>query len=974
MTSSKKITHAVRQVLLASAFAASAGPVFAQQQAPASPQGAVLEEVVVTGTRITIPGVQSSSPITTIGIDEISREQAFDIEKVLRLTPAAVPGDNPGANNGSAGVTTVNLRGLGPNRNLVLMDGKRMVPYNVNGYVDISAVPVALLERVDVVTGGASAVYGSDAMSGVVNFIMKKNFEGIAFEGEASETGHSDGKTYSGSITMGASLDAGRGNAVLSLNVTKRDPVTFGQRSYGVDNIDSQSGASSAAEGGSFTTVPALLFGNVSGYQFDANGNLNNVFDAAGNPLPTFKSFNFNPYNLYQTPQDKWSALALANYEINSHAEAYARFAYASIDVKTQLAPSGTFGFGWNLPIANPYLNNQARNVLCQDASLPFDPTFATVPADCLSAIVPLSFYRRMVEVGPRITDYRNNTFQVVAGVRGSIAEGWGYDVSYQRGRSTRSLAELNDINGVSMQQALLSTSTTACNDPSNGCVPINLFGPVGSIKDNQAAFVRLDLLINEIYTQDVTTGSIHGDLGAFRSPWADRPVGFAVGAEYRRESGVIQPDANAANANIPVGYGQTVPTSGSYTVKEGFTELLVPVVSDKPFAKAVDLQLGYRYSEYDLAGNTNTYRIGADWAPLQSVRFRAEYQRAVRAPNIAELFSPVAFGTGNLATDPCAGAAPTTSAALAALCVATGAPAARVAAGSIAGPIAGQVNNFTGGNLKLKPEKGDTYTYGVVLDGGAGWGVIRHPTLTLDYYTIKIDGAINAPALTDVVNGCYSTDLNPAQTFNALCALISRNAQTGALNGGPTVGVYTVQANLAFLKAEGIELGARFDVDLAGSGKLAVALDANYYLKNDFQNSSTAPLNQCAGYYGQNCGTQTGGPVSKTRFVQRTTWIDGPWEVGYLWRYLSGVREEAATAVLPQFASIGAYNYLDVTAAYSFNDKTTIRLTINNVLDKNPPFVGGSAGDTVSNGGNTFPGVYDALGRVFAVGVKVGF
>ncbi len=934
-----------------------------------------MDEVVVTGSRVLSPGTESSSPVLTVGADEIARQQVADIEKVVRGLPAAIPGDNPGANNGSAGVTTINFRGLGPNRNLVLMDGKRLVPYNTSGFVDVSQVPVELLERMDVVTGGASAVYGSDAMSGVVNFVMKRNYEGVTFSFDGAQTGHGDGGVYTASATFGANLDEDRGNVALHLNYSKREAVLFDARSFGEVNIDSQSGASSAAEGGSFTTIPTLLFGNVSGYQIGDEATLTNVFDAQGNPTSSFRSFNFNPFNYYQTPQTRWSAMATGHMEIAPHAEGYARLIFASSEVNTQLAPSGTFGFNWDLPIANPFLSNQARNLLCQDAGLPFNATpTGAAPAGCIDQDVRLGFYRRTTEIGPRINEFDGSTFQMLLGIRGDIAENWKFDVGYQRGEVKRQIRLLNDLNGVAMQQALLSVDAAQCRDTSNGCVPVNLFGAEGTISPAMATFVRLNLLSDEIYTQEVASAYVSGNLGAFRIPGADRPISTAVGVEYRAEHGEVRPDSNLSNPAIPVGFGPTSPVEGDFDVQEIYGELLVPLLGGRRFADALDLQLGFRYSEYDLSGSTDTWRAGLSWAPVESLRFRGEMQRAVRAPNIQELFQPVTFGTGNLALDPCAGAAPTTDAALAALCVATGAPQARVSSGSIPGPIAGQVNNFVGGNVALSPETGDTLTYGVVFAPTAAPGRIRNPVITLDYYDIEITDAINVPALADVVNGCYDANLNPSREFNDLCALIVRNDVNGSLSGNPPFGVTTAAANLALQEVEGIDFSASFGVDIGSAGRLDFGLISNYYLKNDFRNSLASPLNECAGVYGQNCGTTTGGPVSKLRIQQRTSWNRGPLELGYLWRYLSGVSSEASTPVLPQFSHVSSFSYFDLTAAWHFDERTTIRAGVTNAFDKDPPFVGGTAADTTSNGGNTFPGAYDTLGRTFLLGVKVSF
>lgn len=942
----------------------------AHGQQPAA--DAALEEVIVTGSRVRAPGTESSSPILTVSSGEIARQQVADIEKVIRGLPAAIPGDNPGANNGSAGVTTVNFRGLGPNRNLVLMDGKRLVPYNTFGYVDVSQVPVELIERMDVVTGGASAVYGSDAMSGVVNFIMKRDYQGVAFSFDGAQTGHGDAGVYTVGATFGANLADERGNVVLHLNYSERDALLFDQRPFGVVNIDSQSGASSAAEGGSFTTIPTLLFGTVSGYQRGTDGELIDVFDAGGNPTPAFRSFNFNPYNYFQTPQKRWSAMASGRFAATDQAELYTRLVFTSSEVNTQLAPSGTFGFNWSLPIANPFLSNQARNTLCEDAGLPFNPVAdAEAPAGCIDQDVTLGFFRRTVEIGPRINEFDGSTYQMLLGARGELGAGWSYDVSFQHGEVKRQVRLLNDLNGVAMQQALQATSATECLDNSNGCVPIDVFGEEGSITPAMADFVRLNLLSDEIYTQEVASAYVSGELGGFALPTAGKPVSAALGLEYRQEQGQVRPDSNLSNPVIPVGFGPTSPVDGEFSVKEAFAEMLVPLLADKPLAASLELQMGYRYSDYDTAGSTDTWRAGLTWSPVAALRLRGEYQRAVRAPNIQELFQPVTFGTGNLALDPCAGSAPTTDAELAALCVATGAPQARVDSGSIPGPIAGQVNNFAGGNFDIVPETGNTVTYGVVFAPGEPLGPLRNLVMTLDYYDIEIEDAINTPSLADVVNGCYDAELNPTREFNGLCALIVRNDLNGSLSGNPPFGVTTVSDNLALQEVEGLDFTTSFGLGLGSAGALDVEIIANYYLKQDFRNSALSPLNECAGAYGQNCGLTTGGPISKLRVQQRTSWSQGPLEVSLLWRYLSGVSIEPTTPVLPQFAHIPSYSYFDLTAAWSFDERLTLRAGIANLFDKDPPFVGGTAADTISNGGNTFPGAYDALGRTFLVGIK---
>ncbi|MEO1203954.1 MAG: TonB-dependent receptor plug domain-containing protein, partial [Pseudomonadota bacterium] len=353
MKTNPRVSAAVRLALGVTAGFAVLG---ASQSAMAQDDDAQLEEITVTGTRITVPGVVSSSPIYSVGADEIELQAQPEVERILRLLPITKPDDGQNVNNGSDGAATVDLRGLGEERNLVLIDGKRATPYSIEGLVDLQTIPTALIERIDIITGGASAVYGSDAIAGALNFVMKKDFEGVDVRYNWTETSEGDGTQQSASITLGANAFDGRGNGVISFNWSDREQVLFGQRPLGQLGIDTSSGANydrflagdvpapapagcggpgAVAEGGSTTTVPtrvAIAGGPALG-QFRDDGTLGDDCSV----------FNFNPLNLYQTPQQRWGGMAIGRVEVSEKLEAYGSFRYSSINVTQQVAPSGIF-------------------------------------------------------------------------------------------------------------------------------------------------------------------------------------------------------------------------------------------------------------------------------------------------------------------------------------------------------------------------------------------------------------------------------------------------------------------------------------------------------------------------------------------------------------------------------------------------------------------------------------------------------
>jgi len=903
-----------------------------------------LDQITVTGTRLASPGIVANSPITTITAEELEVKQVVAIEDFLREMPALVPAIGPGTNNGSGGGATIDLRGLGTNRTLVLVNGRRVIPFNLAGVVDTNFIPVAMIESVEIVTGGASAVYGADAVAGVINFILKKDFEGAEFSAQWGQSADSDGDRQRVDATIGGNFAEGRGNAVLSVGHTKTDPVLQGSRSFGERSLSSVSGNPQ----GSGTSVPANVFNN-SGAARAGGG----ICPDGSLGCPT--SFNFNPLNLFQTPLDRLQASALARFALTDDHEAYGEFMYARSDVFTQLAPSGTFFNDYFVPVGNPYIPNAARQQICADMGIAAAACVVGNPQEAL-----LTIGRRLVELGPRLNNFENKLSQGTVGFKGYLTDTWQYDTYYSFGEADQVQTRGNWGSNSRIQQALRAVSTTACQNTANGCVPINVFGPAGSVTQEMINFFNLDALLLQSVEQDVFGASVQGDLGeGFKSPWAAYPIAVSAGFEQRDTSASTKSDAATQINGEVLGTGAATPDRrGSFSLQELFVESIIPIINDAPGAYSLSFEGGYRRSTFETAGKStsyNTYKYGGEYAPIESFRVRALQQRATRAPNINELFNPLVTGLDNLAVDPCAGLNPTASREL---CLLTGVPANLF--GSVQQPSAGQVNILQGGNPLLGPEVADTLTVGFVWTPAFADAL----SVTLDYYDIDIDKLVSAPTVDDILTGCYQNN------NRATCALIGRNPNNGTFNGTNARGIGLALSNLGKLRTNGFDLGINYGLGLGDMGGLDFSLNLNKLRTYDFQATPTSIVRDCVGLYSISCGV-----IHDFKSVFRTTWNYNDFGVSLNWRHLGGVTEEpGGQAFLPAFASIGSHNYFDLGASWKYNDMLRVNLSVANVADKQPPVVGNTIAATAINSGNTFPQFYDTIGRFYTMGVTVSF
>jgi outer membrane receptor protein involved in Fe transport len=1007
------VISSMRRTLLATTIIAGtliAMPVYAQTPVAAAdaavPEG---DTIVVTGSLLTNPNLQQSAPVNVTTAAEIQLRQSNVAEEVLRDIPGIVPSIGSAVNNGNGGASFVDLRGLGSFRNIVLLDGYRIVPAGLEGRVDLNNIPLALVERVDTLTGGASTTYGADAVSGVVNFITRKDFSGAEVSAGAQINEQGDGNYNRLDVTIGANFDDGRGNAVFSVGYQQSDPVYQGDRDYSVNNVDSFSGTL----GGSGTGVPSRISGTrpidpVTGLPSTnpatPNGGVRQINPTTGQAVATYAPFNFNPYNIFQTPFTRYNMYGAAHYQVSDAVELYTRGMFSKNIVKTIIAPSGVFGSSVAVPLSNPYLPAATRAQYCAFNVAPVDATTGTqltyTPrlsvAACnaaATALTPTSpgytlanftLNRRLVEGGPRVSSYQTTMFDYRVGARGGITDAINWDVAGSYGESENRQALQGYVLTSRARQALLATNTTTCLDTSNNCVPLNIFGAAGSITPAQAAFLQAESTSTVTTSLAQARAIINGDVGV-SSPFASDSINFAVGGEFRKYKATQRSDLLAKTAGELGGAGGAAPDiDGGYDVYEALAEVNVPLVQDKPFFDSLSVEAGIRYSHYTIDTptkpkfNTTTYKFGGSWSPVKDIKIRGGYAHSVRAPNISELFTPVTTGLTNQATDPCAGLAPVTNANLRAICIAQGAPANTI--GSILNPTAGQANVTTGGNLNLKPEKSNSYTFGTVVTPS----MIPGFSMTVDYYNITVKEAITTPNPGDIVAACFA-NITAASASSVACAQLGRNPTTGGLDGDPatTLGLIAQQTNAGRLKTDGIDVAANYRRDL-GFAKLSLSITGNYTFRSKFQASSDAINRECVGFYSANCASIQ----PKFSWNQRTTLTFGDVDVSLLWRHINKVKQEpqdvidtgpAFVGVVPgygnvDFGHIPSFDYFDVTTRFGITDMIDLTVGIQNIANRKPPIVGSTIGSTSYNSGNTYPSTYDSLGRRYAVGVKAKF
>lgn len=940
-----------------------------------------IDSIIITGSRITNPNLTQSSPVASVDAATIELRQVNVVEEFLREIPGVVPSIGGSVNNGNGGSTFVNLRGLGANRNITLLNGTRVVPADLRGRTNLDIIPVAILERVDVLTGGAGSTYGADAISGVINFRTKTDFEGIDFRISQGDTFEGGGESSRFDLTLGGNFDDDRGNAVISVGYTDRAALLQGERDFGVSNISSVSGNA----GGSSTTVPtrftipgaavADIASVVPGY----TGGFLQASPDGSELQPFYQTFNFNPLNLFQVPMEQFRTYGSANYQISDNVEFYTEALYAQSTNETNLAPSGSFGFSALTPLSNPFIPPTVLGQICGSLQIGAASCAAagaaTDQADPAYQEANINYARRFVELGPRTNSRQTSAWQFKTGARGQITDDLSWDVFYALGQSDVTFQQGGNGTRTRLTQSVQSTSTTQCQNTSGGCVPINLWGPLGSITPEVGAFLDVGNGGKTFTELEQMQAFISGDL-PWSLPTVDAPISGVFGYERRDYLAGLTNELLTQTPGEVLGNGAAAPnTTGAYDVSEFFFEANIPVLRDVAMVEELTLQLGFRTSDYSTTGTEDTWKVGGTWSPVESLQFRGNFQKVTRAPNIFELFNPQATGLSNFASDPCAGAGPTGNADLLAVCLAQGAPANTI--GGIVVDPAGQVNSTTGGNPNLAAEEAETWTIGAIWQPEAIPGL----SLTVDYYSIEVEDAITIPSADDVFGACFGPGfasgaiaITGASAGSAACTGIRRNPETGNLFGNvaTTAGLPLVRSNQGALETTGVDVTANYSYDLGDIGTLNYNGGLNWTDESLFQASPTGLNRECTGFYSGNCQSVQPEFMATNRLTLQSNVFDRDVDVSLLWRYIHDVEVEPGSGTFqPQFTEMDAANYFDLTVRGNITDEFQFTLGILNIGDREPDFVGSNIGSTAFNTGNVYPSTYDPFGRRYSLTLR---
>jgi iron complex outermembrane recepter protein len=958
-----------------------------------------VSEIVVTGTRIPSPNLTSIAPITTVGNADIKAQGITRIEDITNSLPQVFAGQGSSITNGSNGTATVNLRDLGSSRTLVLIDGRRAQPTPA----DLNFIPAPLIERVDVLTGGASATYGADAVAGVVNFVMLKNFEGVRLDAQYSGYQHDNnngtgqsalnaarptaiipsqytipGNTFGGegsqaTLIIGANAPDGKGNVTAYATYRQNNAILENDRDFSKCTFAST--AAGLACSGSGTAFPA----RVGNFLVDPT-----TFDTF-RPHQTTDVFNFGPANFFVRPDERYSLGAFAHYEIAPWATAYMDTMFMQDNSTAQIAAGGIFAGTFSVNCANPFLTAQEAGLLVPTAASG-GGTCATNPGGTFTGTIS----RRLLDAEQtgRLTQYIHNDFRIVLGLKGDLGKNWSYDGYMQYGSVQDNNRQSGNFDLTRINQSLNAVAgpngSVICNpaaNPDTGCVPMNIFSSQ-LISPAAIKFLSINSFSNQNTTERVVSLAFTGKLGDYglKSPYASEGVGVALGAEYRREHLDSVADFLSNNGLVDGNGGAAPPVSGSFDVYELFGEARVPLISDMPFAKDVSLELGYRFSDYSSVGDTNTYKVSGEWEVIDGLRFRAGYNRAVRAPNVVELFAPQNVALDGT-QDPCAGLA--TNAAANAGKIANCAAIFHLTTQQVlnieANP-ANQYNGQTGGNPNLKPETSDTYTAGIV------WQPKFVPGLSMsaDYFNITVDQFIAGLGANLILTQCVNT-ANP--TF---CNLVHRDSN-GSLFLSPQGFVQDTTLNTGSLKTTGIDFNLSYRTDLSAlglgdNGSISASMVGTWLDTLITQPLPGGPSYDCKGLYGLVCGIPAPEWRHKAALTWNTPYSYGDWfkslSLRVQWRYFASVNLDAYQSnpqllntanQFPVEKSLSSENYIDLTANFTVHNNLNFRVGVENVFDKDPPLVGTNCAATFCNG-NTYPQVYDALGRYLFVGLTADF
>ena len=942
--------------------------------------------IVVTGSRIQQRNVETAAPVAVVAAEEFKLSGTVNVEQVLNTLPQVIPGTTAFSNNPGTGAATLNLRGLGSTRTLVLVNGRRWVSFDTNQVVDLNTIPQFLIESVDVVTGGASAVYGSDALAGVVNFRLKK-VEGLELGGQYSITERGDGARYQMYGAIGTSFDDGRGSATVYGEYFNRKSIFQGDRGFSNFALGAESFDAALQQFGS-STLPTARFNASPRVAINAAGDTlplasgliidDAIFDTPGvGRARAGDTYNYAPVNYLQIPQERYLLGGYADYEFTDGHRAYAEVTYVNNRVAQELAPTPVTGtYNVNIAAVSPFLSPAIiaeLNTLDQreaDASAARVANGLSPLATAQLGVVSASIQRRVEETGSRNSLDERNAFRVLTGVTGSITDSLNYDAYYSYARTRNANVQSGNISRSAFQAGLDGTASA-----------INIFG-YGTLTPAMVDAISIQAQNGDISTVEVANATVSGFVGDLG--WGGGEIGFAVGGEYRRVAAEFIPDTALSSGDV-IGFNAGDATEGAYNVKEIFAELNVPIF-ETDGGQRLELTGAARYSDYSLerVGSVWTYAGGVEFTATDGVMLRGQYQRAVRAPNVAELFGGQAIGFPG-AVDPCGN--PTfiaDNAGASAICIAQGVPAGNVG-NAAAVQLNAQIPALFGGNPNLGEETGTSWTAGVVLQPTFMPGL----TVTADYFNIEVEDFITLAggSLQGLMNLCYSGGNANSPLCQPFVGI--RNAD-GAItvDAPPLVG----GVNAAKQEVSGIDLQVNYRTSLpfslltdTGESRFDLNFNGTWTETNDFTPVvGRDDLDVCAGRFGGNCGQ----PIASFKWASRFTWVDGPLTSTVRWRHLSAVDDADDSVNYAAFNGIeriSAYDLIDLSFAFEASENVTVSFGVNNLFDTLPgtPTFNGIVVSNRPNSlllgdnqeqANTYPSVYDVLGRDFFASIAFSF
>ena len=957
------------------------------------------------------------SPVTMVKGDEFKLQGATNVDDVLNQLPQFNPSQGEFVSPGAVGTATVDLRGLGSVRTLVLINGHRLMPGDPRyPQADVNSIPVPLIRRVEVLTGGAAAVYGSDAVAGVVNFVLETNLDGLKVEGQVGGFQHDnrdefaqrlldqrqfpypkgsvlDGRRVNVSAALGRSFFNGRGHITIYGDYRQITGVKQDQRDYASCPITArmvdQKPSSILECGGPIVSYPGNFLDN-----------LDNVYQVTPDRMfvPGLSRFNYAPWHYIQRPDKRLTAGGFANIDLSNALRAYAEVMAMRDRTSWQVGPSGDAFNTETINCDNPLLSAQQKSLICRTGNfvgeipaLDDNGNLVSVLGSPTTFVDPVSgatYHRGLLLIGLRNIDggsieddLEHKSIRLLGGFKGDLGRGVSYDASYLFGRVSLNRQYRNNLSISRMMKALDVVSDQLTGQPvcrsvliaralgpsapgaDASCVPWDVFA-TGKVTPEATAYMTIPPSMTGWFQEQVgnVNATVQLDRWGIGSPWSDEGSAINVGAEYRKDTIAFDPN-EFAQANDIAGFGEQVfPIRGSIDTKEIFGEARIPLLTGR-LVQRFAFEGGFRKSWYRnsrSSSSSDTYKLALDLTAVSGLRFRASQQGANRAPNAQELFAP--SQPDSFLRDPCAGATPTASETQ---CALTGVAPTQYGQVANANGLF-NYNAILGGNDDLKPETATTRAIGIVLQPRFLHGF----NATIDWWDIRLKGAISKIGAQAIVDSCIATG-DP--TF---CSRIHRDPDGSLWLGNGYVD--NRLANLGSLKVRGIDGSADYSVPFGRMGSANFEFRGGYVLRWIVDNGGLSTPYDCAGLFGSPCGMQP-----RWKHTARATWDSfRAVSVSLQWRHIGGVKLAAldpkfnlTDEVSPAYAKLRSADYFDVATVFGVHKELELRLGVNNVLDRRPPQVVGNtaAGDGPYNA-NTYPTWYDALGRFLFASVSVGF